>query len=705
MTPAATLLPLLRRPAPLLGPWRWLLQWGALACLGALLAGCAGVQVNSISTADYLRQRRSDVLTTGSLSPAATEVLRVLGLDEKQCERDAPACRQALRESTGLTEEQRLATLSEVWLAAAQAGARAPTTDAPPLDAQVGLWLEAARYAYAYLFFTARSPGERAFEDRQAQVRDYYNFSAQQALSALFKAHASPDNPDRDREEAAQAATLGPWQLDFSSLRSAGLEPDRVREIIPAASLRFSGLRNVYRRDGFGAELVLGLKPQAQPPHSEPQPFRTMPYPPVTALLIFEGHTLREVLATHRIRVLLRDPYRATSEHIARHTVPLAANFSAGYGLWLARSGFATQALDTLLGLNGGLDRPRIHLMQPYDPDRRIVIMLHGLASSPEAWINVANEVLGDEALRRNYQIWQVYYPTNAPLAVNRDTIATAIETTLHHFDPAGTARASQRVTLIGHSMGGVLARLLVSSTGDRLWQALQARYEVPDETTPGDVPNESADAPGAAHGDPAAHPDDTRKTLDRYLRFSPLPQVSDAIFIAAPHRGTPFANHRLARWAANLITLPLGMVRQLGDVTRVMGRLRPRAVSAETGAVGPIGIPNSIDNLSDRDEFIHWTADLPISPGVRYHSIIGDDTPDLPLAQSSDGIVPYASAHLPGAVSELVLPSSHSVQEHPRAILEIRRILNEELQEGPGATPTAPSSPAAPAAPAPQPR
>jgi hypothetical protein len=689
MRPAAPLLPLLIRPAPLHGPWHWLLHRGALACLVALLSGCAGVQVDSISTADYLRQRRSDVLTTGSLSPAANEVLRVLGLDEKQCGRDAPACRQALRESTGLTDEQRLATLSEVWLAAAQDGARAPAADAPALDAQVGLWLEAARHAYAYLFFTARSPGERAFEDRQAQVRDYYNFSAQQALSALFKAHASPDNPDRDREEAAQAATIGPWQLDFSSLRSAGLEPDRVQEIIPAASLRFSGLRNIYRRDGFGAELVLGLKPQAPPPHSEPQPFRTMPYPPVTALLIFEGHTLREVLATHRIRVLLRDPYRAASERIARHTVPLAANFSAGYGLWLARSGFATQALDTLLGLNGGIDHPRIHLMQPYDPDRRIVIMLHGLASSPEAWINVANEVLGDEALRRNYQIWQVYYPTNAPLAVNRDTIATAIEATLHHFDPAGTARASQRVTLIGHSMGGVLARLLVSSTGDRLWQALQARYEVPDETTPDDAPNESADAPGAAH------PDDTRKTLDRYLRFSPLPQVSDAIFIAAPHRGTPFANHRLARWAANLITLPLGMVRQLGDATRVMSRLRPRAVSPETGAAGPIGIPNSIDNLSDRDDYIRWTADLPLRPGLRYHSILGDDTPDLPFAQSSDGIVPYASAHLPGAASELVLPSSHSVQEHPRAILEIRRILTAELQEGPGAAPPAPAAPA----------
>ena len=51
-------------------------------------------------------------------------------------------------------------------------------------------------------------------------------------------------------------------------------------------------------------------------------------------------------------------------------------------------------------------------------------------------------------------------------------------------------------------------------------------------------------------------------------------------------------------------------------------------------------------------------------------------ETPDLPLAESSDGVVPYASAHLDGALSEKVIPSWHSVQESPQAILEIRRIL-----------------------------
>src|SRR5690606_39478315 len=93
--------------------------------------------------------------------------------------------------------------------------------------------------------------------------------------------------------------------------------------------------------------------------------------------------------------------------------------------------------------------------------------------------------------------------------------------------------------------------------------------------------------------------------------------------------------------------------------------------------------IPNSIDNLSETDPFVRAAADLPISPRVRYHSIIAQLKPELPLSESDDGLVPYRSAHLPGAASEKVIVSGHSVQETAAAILEIRRILHEDLNTG----------------------
>ncbi|MET3177464.1 UNVERIFIED_ORG: triacylglycerol esterase/lipase EstA (alpha/beta hydrolase family) [Variovorax guangxiensis] len=643
---------------------RLLVSLSSLLCAAALLAGCAGVKVGSISPAEYLAQRRGDVLTTGRLSTSAEEVLRVIGSDADLCRKDGQACRNALADSSGLSDEQRLSALSEVWLQVALAAEKGGTaTDATAIEA----WFETARHAYAYLFFTARKPRDRAFEDRQTQVRDYYNYAVQQAITSLY--HGIRRNGSRSAAQP-EVPKIGDWRIetDVSGLRLPADTP-LPDELIPAASLTFSGLRNTYRRDGFGAELVAADNKRtddeapridtANPTGRNPPrpPYREMPFPAVTALLLFDGTSLAEVLGTRTLRIAAYDPYRTANAQLAGQEVPLAANFTSGYGLWLARSDFALQALRSLFGGRDGLTEPRIYLMQPYDPNRRTVIMLHGLASSPEAWINVANEVLGDETLRRRYQIWQVYYPTNAPLPINNFAIREAVTQTLTHFDPTGKAPASNNITLIGHSMGGVLSRLMVSSSEDKLWDALLASYPMQ-----------------------GAQQRRMEEKLAPYLRFEPLPQVSDAIFIASPHRGTDFANNRISRWVANLITLPVAMLGQLSDISRELVRIAPTRQDQ-----GTLRIPNSIDNLSDRDPFVRLSSGLPMNPRVRFHSIIGNDTPGVAQALSSDGIVPYASAHLDGAASELVIPSAHSVQENPLAILEIRRILREQLRAEPG--------------------
>jgi hypothetical protein len=50
-------------------------------------------------------------------------------------------------------------------------------------------------------------------------------------------------------------------------------------------------------------------------------------------------------------------------------------------------------------------------------------------------------------------------------------------------------------------------------------------------------------------------------------------------------------------------------------------------------------------------------------------------DTPN-----SSDGIVPYWSSHLPGAQSDLIVHSDHGAQYNPEAIREVARILKLNL-------------------------
>src|SRR5262249_59955423 len=73
--------------------------------------------------------------------------------------------------------------------------------------------------------------------------------------------------------------------------------------------------------------------------------------------------------------------------------------------------------------------------------------------------------------------------------------------------------------------------------------------------------------------------------------------------------------------------------------------------------------------------------AAIPVSPQVAAHSIIAVQG-DGPVETGDDGVVTYKSAHIPEAVSELVVRAGHSVQADPQTVREVRRILLLHLAE-----------------------
>lgn len=637
-------------------------------------SGCAMVKVRSVETPDYTAAKRADVLTDGQLGYASQEALRVIGLDPAACASAMADCIGQVRSQPGLGTEVRLATLAELWTQAALAQAK--------LDAKAGqgqsqlavdAWLEAARHAYAYLFHSGRSPAERALEDRLVQVRDYYNNAAEQAAAMVFA---------RAREQAMEGGNATAIKVRESgwtvSARYDELGLQSVpRSLVAASSIGFAGMRSTYRRDGFGAELVVVMEPPAlavplaeeieEDARDRGPVYSEMPAINATAILRFGGNSLEEVLSTRQVSLEAYAPERTESLVMEGHRVPLAGNYTAAYGLWLAQSGFAGQSLRTLFGRGEGITEPHIYLMQPYDPDKRILFLLHGLASSPEAWVNLVNEVTGDAALRDHYQVWSVYYPTNAPVALNRYTISRAFNRTLKHFDPSGRAVASYDMVFVGHSMGGILARLMLSEPGDSLMASVLERHPM------------SAERRARVE-----------RRLGPILHWQPQPNVSRAVFIASPHQGTDIAGNRLGTLVGKLVRLPLTILGGFADVVQLLAD--PAAADAQDGKPAKPKLPNSIDNLRASDPFIRAAARLPMRPGVTYHSIIAQRDAKVALEQSDDGLVPYWSAHLPGAASEKVVPSWHSVQETPQAVLEVRRILHEELARGQG-LPAAPAS------------
>ena len=205
-----------------------------------------------------------------------------------------------------------------------------------------------------------------------------------------------------------------------------------------------------------------------------------------------------------------------------------------------------------------------------------------------------------------------------------------------------------KRIVLIGHSMGGLICRLMVTDTGDKIWRAFFA-------TPPAKTPLAS----------------DTRKLVEASLIFNHRPEVQRVIFISTPHRGSKFAAGLIGRIGAALVRTPR-------IFTATYATAKPLLIADP--AARPLNrMPNSVDTLEPNDRFVEAVNKLPVSPGVPYHSIMGDrgrrDTPN-----SSDGIVPYWSSHLEGAQSELIVNSDHGAQYNPEAIQEVERILKLNL-------------------------
>lgn len=220
-----------------------------LICLIIFLSGCAGVKTVSVDTADYISLRRGDILTTGEFSASSYAALQVIGLNERSCFKQLDACREQLEHSIGLANEQRMATLAELWLQQALSTKDSAGKNHPLPQAQLDAYLETARYAYAYLFFSERTPQSRALEDRQTQVRDYYNFAVQQAVTGMFNQYQQDFHDSLDAQGRFHTQTQR-WAIS-GSLRRLRLAHSQAlpSELIPAASLTFKGMRNQYRRE------------------------------------------------------------------------------------------------------------------------------------------------------------------------------------------------------------------------------------------------------------------------------------------------------------------------------------------------------------------------------------------------------------------------------------------------------------------------
>jgi len=350
----------------------------------------------------------------------------------------------------------------------------------------------------------------------------------------------------------------------------------------------------------------------------------------VTATLGFHGND-----AT----LALRRPARRPTASVEGKVRPLEANFSAPI------SYYQPPGNPLLVGLMGALraahyeKKTGLYFLQPYDPDRIPVVFVHGLISTPFDWVKTINGLQADPEIRKRYQFWVFAYPTGNPVLYSalrlREELARVDKAYPNHKD----------YILVGHSMGGLLSQAQVTNMTRADWEKTL--------------------------GAPAMEIFATLQPTDLVTRattFKANPRIKRVVFICTPHLGSKMASAGIGELAIKLISLPVDLV------TTIESEIPEETLRKINNG----RLPNSVSNLAPNAPYLAVLKRESIQ--APYHSIIGNRGKPGPLADSSDGVVPYWSSHLDGAQSEVIVPGPHGACQLPQTIAELDRILRLNL-------------------------
>jgi len=599
--------------------------------------GCATpVGVTKLDPKTVQRTLTANVLSSGELSAPSVQVLNRFGLADEFHHHPAQVIAKLHAGLPGVSESDRLFTLAETsFLYAGRSNDRS-------------YFLAAACDAYAFLFPEDQSIAPGCFDPRYRTAVDLYNRGIAEGLMSA------------DGTEVILRS--GAYKLPFGTLNLYINEAEfqwgayRLVHFKQAAELGVRGLRNRYRWPGIGAPLTADVKPLAGIDNTAYSLIVPNIKVPVTIFLRLDDVAAGIKSGTIRGYLKLHTTEETSTVTINGSQVPLELELSSALAYTLEGSDMYKLELKGLLFSNFSLPiknvarfRDDLFFMTPYVPGRIPVVLVHGTASSPACWAEMLNELQNDRALWGRYQFWLFTYNSGNPIAYSGGLLADALRSVVAKIDHGGKDPAIRKMVVIGHSQGGLLARLMVSDSGTRFWDQVSR------------LPFEQIQAAP-----------ETKKVIKRSMFYTPLPFVKRVVFISTPHHGSFFAAGWIGQLIVKFITLPGKL---LNPVQEVLVR-NPQALAFRSMK----DIPRSIDNMDPKNQFIKTLAAMPIAPGVIAHSIIAVENPNDPREKWNDGVVSYTSAHLDGVASELIFHSGHWIQSEPQTIEEVRRILLENL-------------------------
>jgi hypothetical protein len=422
--------------------------------------------------------------------------------------------------------------------------------------------------------------------------------------------------------------------------------PPTFDQLIAAERLRIRGLRERYVRPGLGARMVC----QQEPDRISALSRYTVPEKQqVARSAVFKAVSLPQ----GRIEILLVDPSKTERIKLDGRFWGVGGDFSAPFAAIGSRTRFIFQRWQGLFRMEHYANRQGIFFLEPYDPEKIPVLMVHGILSSPLMWKDLTNRIMGDPVLQRKYQVWHYTYATGFPILTSARMLREQLDGVNIALQRAGLP-PHQPIVLIGHSLGGLLAKMMVSDSHDLIWNQF---FRVPPDQlnlTPAD-----------------------KDWVDHVMFFEPRHDISRAIFMASPFKGSKTADLILFRFSSRLVRFPTELEEHH---YRVFTRNRSYMVNSKENRLIAKRQPSSIDLLAPESPESIALGQLKVARSIPFHLIIGVRHGSS-LTRSSDGIVAYSSSYLAGAESELDVPTGHTVTHSPKTEEEVLRILKLNLQ------------------------
>tara|TARA_R110000850_G_scaffold65358_4_gene146290 strand:+ start:1211 stop:3088 length:1878 start_codon:yes stop_codon:yes gene_type:complete len=484
---------------------------------------------------------------------------------------------------------------------------------------------------------------ELAFDDARGAVGSgkmddphvvAYNHSSGRVAKLLF---------DSGHSWGQRSVFKGPWKSYRFRLQSSGdsrIDPGDFDDIEDADYIEMKNYdMERIRQDGVGAAMIAHRK--GTPERREANPFLSPigMTVPTNAILDFSR-------GGGDVELQLTDLLLNETTVIHGRKLPLSSDLTVPLAVQVDYDIDRAKGFRAMTHPANYLEHTGLYELEPFRPDQIPVILVHGLMSSPEVWLEAINQLRSDPVLGHRYQLLVFRYPSGYPVIYNVATLRKQLAAFQKKYDPYRRNPNLRRMIVMGHSMGGILSNSQIRGSGDVFTDYLFTRPI--DEI--GDLDAEQ------------------KAALKDLLIYEANPDITRAILVAGPHRGSDLATggvgalgHKLIKFSREeILSRPLEDIEGMTEKGKTLIANRPDSIgSLEPGAPVLLGI---LEN--------------PVRKGVRVHTIVAQEDPDIPLEESDDETVAYTSAHLDEATSEKVIHATHTtICQHPEAIEEMRRI------------------------------